>query len=136
MPNLEPARKKIESFMTDECVILRDVEEVYDDIIDEDTGLLVDPDTNENVVYSGGALIIPAGIGQNEGAQGQPVELMGLRTYRGFVPREVLNIEVHDVLVVLASDRDEDLVNRKFTVRGIKASTFAIARQLDLESEK
>lgn len=136
MPNLENARRKIESFMTDECAILRDVEDVYDDIIDEDTGLIVDPDENESVVYSGGCLIIPAGIGQNEGAQGQPVELMGLRTYRGFIPREILNVEVHDILVVTSSERDEDLVNRRFTVRGVKASTFAIFRQLDLEGEK
>lgn len=136
MPNLEQARKKIESFMTDECIIGRDIEGTLDDVIDENTGEIVPPVNDENVMYSGVCLITPAGIGQNEGAQGQPVELPGLRTYRGFVPLEVMNIEVHDVLLVTTSMRDEDLVGRKFIVRGIKASTFAIFRELTLEGAK
>jgi hypothetical protein len=122
--------------MTDNCIIGRDIEGVLDDVIDEVTGEITPPPDDETVIYTGGCLIIPAGIGQNEGAQGQPVELPGLRTYRGFIPREVLDIEVHDTLLITTSLRDPDLVGRKFTVRGIKASTFAIFRELTLEGFK
>jgi hypothetical protein len=136
VPNLERARKKIESFMTDNCTITRDVEGVYDDALDEFTGTLgiIDPDSV--TIWSGGALVLSAGIGRNEGAQGQPVELLPKRTYRCYIPRSVTTVAVHDVLVVTSSLRDPDLVGRSFIVRGVYAETFAIARELDLEGEK
>lgn len=122
--------------MTDECVIGRDIEGQLDDVIDEETGEIVPPPNDESVIYTGQCMVTPAGIGQNEGAQGQPVELPGLRTYRGLIPVEVTDVAVHDVLLVTVCDRDADLVGRKFIVRGVKASTFSVARELTLEGEK
>jgi hypothetical protein len=136
MPNLERARKKIESFMTDACTISRDVQGVYDDTLDEYTGEITSPPDDTDVIYVGNALILPAGIGRNEGAQGQPVELLGKRTYRCYIPLSVTTITVHDVLLVRSCMRDPGLVGRSFIVRGTYAATFAIARELDLEGEK
>jgi hypothetical protein len=122
--------------MTDACVITRSTPAPQPEALNELTGAITAPPDVIQTIYTGGVLILSAGIGRNEGAQGQPVELVGKRTYRCYIPRSVTTVEVHDVLVVRTSLRDPDLVGRSFIVRGIYAETFSIARELDLEGEK
>lgn len=136
MPNLERARLRVESFMTDTCVITRDAQEVYDDIIDENTGLITKPSPDATTLYDGPCLLISAGIGQAEGAQGGAIELLGQRTYRGYLPLSLLGIEAHDILTVTDCLRDPELIGRRFIIRGVYAETFAIFRLLDLEGDR
>lgn len=131
-PNLERATAKVESLMQDTCKITRDVEGVYDGELDEDTGLIVQPGSDNATVYEGPCFVAPTGIGSEAGAEGQEVRLPGYRTLTCWIPKDAPQVLSNDCVEFLTSLRDPLLPGRKMTVVGVRYMTFAIGRRLDL----
>lgn len=136
MPNFERPRKKIESFMLDQVVVTRDPSAVYDDVLDENTGVLTPPSPDTTDVYTGKALIISTGIGQAEGVEGRPVELQGLRSYRAFFPVAVENLRVNDRVHVTLAYRDPQIDQVDFRIIGVHVETVGIYREVDMEADR
>jgi hypothetical protein len=119
--------------MCDTCTIYFDLEGTGDDDLDPDTGQLDPPVDDSNAIYSGRCLIVPTGIGTQEGAEGAPTRVPGLRTVKAYIPKNAPEVPVHSVLVVSHSVRDPYLAGRPMRVLGVEYSSFAVARTLQIE---
>lgn len=136
MVNFERPRIKIERFMLDQVVVTRDVSAVYDDVLNETTGVLTPPSPDSVSVYEGKALILSTGIGQAEGAEGRPVELQGIRAYRGIFPVAVTDLEVNDIVKVTLAYRDPLIDQKSFRITGVHTETVGILREVDMEADR
>lgn len=121
----------IEGFMIDECLISRDEQGVYDDVLDEETGELVQPDPDVVEVYSGACLLKPMGTKDQAYDTGdQPVYRKG---YNVLLPKEVDDVRLGDVLTMTTSVRDPALEGYSFRVFEVRVSTHSVYRHIRVE---
>lgn len=122
--------------MLDQVIVTRDATAVYDDVLNETTGVLVPPSPDTTTVYTGKALILSTGIGQAEGAEGRPVELQGIRAYRAFFPVAVTSLRVNDRIQVTLAYRDPMIAQKSFRIVGVHTETVGIYREVDMEADR
>ena len=130
--DLSRARAKIESLMEDTCVITRFDDSTNDDVIDEDTGLITQHADTPQTIYTGKCFFAPTGIGSVANAEGQPEQNPGYRTLTAYIPLDAPEVLENDLFTITLSQRDSQVVGRKMVVVGIRHTTFAIGRQLEL----
>lgn len=127
VPNLSGARIAIESLMIDAVTIT--VESEPTDTIDEATGTVVQTDPVQ--VYSGKAKVKRNRAPPTDQKEG------GAQTYVTRVtvglPHTAPDIEVGSIVEVTSSVRDTTLPGRKYVVKEVPGSTFAIQRTLECE---
>lgn len=114
----------IEGKMLDKCTVTRDSELVYDDVLDEETGVLVKPDPDKGTVYSGKCLV--------KAAKPDEVNQAGLTrdlpTHAMLVPKKVTNIRFMDRVTVRS--RDARITADQFVVRHVDESTHVTYRRV------
>jgi hypothetical protein len=112
--NLETARKRVESLLSDTLMLARDRPGYGDDTLDLTTGTLVPPVSDESTLWTGPGAVM---ADREDG------------TYRVMVPLIAPPLEVGDLVYVVASVRDPQLAGKKVRVRGEpRGGTFAIVR--------
>lgn len=116
--------------MDDTCTITQDSLGAFDDVLDEETGRLVQPSSDSSVVYDGKCLV---GLDVVDGG----IDVEGGREYSGQKYRASLpwnaDIPVGSVLEVTSSRRDPQLVGMKFNVKAVSYKTMLVSRRLALE---
>jgi hypothetical protein len=140
MPDLTAAVRAVEALMTDTVTVTRDAQGAGDDVLDETTGLLVRPDGDSAVVYTGPWLVTPA---DSSGGRGGSAALLGAlatsapdstATYRGLLPLTAPALRPGDVLTATAVRSDALLAGRRFRVRAEpELSSLPVARIVGLD---
>jgi hypothetical protein len=128
MPSINyiPARNFIKGFMKDTCVITRDPEQQFDEVLNQTTGLLTAPVPDEQTIYEGQCSVRRTNDSFQEIA-GQPVDL---RTYKILLPVEVIDVRLDDILVVTDSPEDPSLLDVELRIMGVAKGTHAVYRGL------
>jgi hypothetical protein len=116
-PDLTTARQAVENLMDDTCTIYRDVEGTADDGLDPETGELLLPDPDADLVYAGRCKLAPTLPG----------------AYSCGLPWDSPEPAIGDVVTVDSTRRDPDLVGKTLVVRDVLYSTFLVSRKLTLE---
>lgn len=134
MLDLSAAVQAVERLMSDTVVVTRDAQGPGDDVLDESTGLLVRPDGDSTVVYTGPWLVTPtAGAPAIVGALATTVPET-TATYRALLPLTAPELQPGDVLTATSVLRDPQLVGRRFQVRTEpELSSLPVARIVGLD---
>jgi hypothetical protein len=114
--NLEPARKRVERLLVDQVRLMRDRPDIYDDMLNEETGELVPSVADRSTLWTGPAAVL---ADREDG------------TFRVLVPMGAPLLEVGDFVEVVASQRDPHMVHRIVRVRrDPRGGTFGVIRVL------
>ena len=132
LPDVEAARKVAEAAMVDVCVVYRDSEGSADDVLDDATGSLIPPASDQDEVYRGCCLLRTQNIQDRHEDEGGAILARKLQGAR--VPVSAA-IAPGDVLLVLAARHDPQLVGRRAVVIDAEVRTFAVTRKLTLEDQ-
>lgn len=124
-------RQFIDSMMIDRCKITRNVSGVFDAVLDEDTGLLVEPEA-EQAVYEGKCLISRVLTKDKEFYEADmPMYANG---YKMLVPSSMVDGALGDWVEVLASANDPRAVGRRFRITDIEVGTHPTYRRIMITS--
>ncbi|MFI5688603.1 DUF6093 family protein [Streptomyces sp. NPDC051636] len=127
-------RRVVERMLDDELRLWRDPDGGADDVLNETTGLLEPPDGAGEVVWEGRGAVVP---------MGQPALLVPLdgsiaqmpttTAYQAMLPIAAPCASPGDLLTVISSSRDPQLVGRRFRVGDTAVGTFAVVRLVRLQ---
>jgi hypothetical protein len=121
----------IERRMVDTCQIYRDKPGFRDDYLDEDTGVLVPPSPDRDLVYNGICMVKPItakDMSWDEG--GVSLQRDALKV---MLPKDSPLILVGDWFLVITSQYDPALTDREFRVMKFTFSTHATYRWIRIE---
>lgn len=118
--SLRLAQARIErNLLTDSVRLYRDRPGLADDVLDVDTGALVPPAGDASTLWEGPAAVL------NDREDGK---------FRVLLPLAAPALEGGDLVLVLTSARDAQLVGKKSRVVGRpKGGTYAVVRELETE---
>lgn len=121
----------IANFMIDECEIRRDPEGVYDEVLDTSTGLLISPEPDTTLVFSGQCLIKPMGTkDQSYDLGGQPSYRKG---YNVLLPKTLEDVRIGDTITMVTVQHDEKLEGMTFRIFETRVSTHTPYRHIRVE---
>lgn len=136
MPGIDHRAGKdfIETFMIDRCVVTRDPQSVYDNVLDRATGKLVPPDNDNFPIYQGKCV-----VKRPRSDTAQPVvqagQELGLRTYKVLLPWDESEVRLGDMITISRS-RDPFIQGKRMRILDADGGTHALYRTLfctDLE---
>lgn len=130
-PDLSSAVEAVEALMDDTCTISHDPEGELDDMLDVDSGLLVQPFGTPGLVYSGRCKVSASHTQMKYSEEaGRAVRI---QAYSGSIPVGSPMPAEGDILKVTSSRRDPELVDQDFRVVDVIASSWAVQRKFGLE---
>ncbi|MEU3046220.1 DUF6093 family protein [Streptomyces sp. NPDC006984] len=133
--DLSGVRRIVEGLLDDELRLWRDADGRTDDVLDETTGELEPSGADGDVVWEGHGAVLPVG---------QPALLVPLdgsvarvptsTAYQAMLPVTAPRANSGDLLTVISSSRDPQLVGRRFRVGDAIVGTFAVVRFVRLQA--
>ena len=129
-----PGTWLIENQMIDTCLVNRNIRGVYDDILNEDTGELIEVGVVEQI-YSGKCLVAAVNAGDKElGIAEMPKEF---DIFKVILPNNTAtnSIKIGDELTVTNSKYRQNLNNVKFRVSKFDKSTHSLYVRLMIEEQ-
>lgn len=133
LPDVQGARAVAEAAMVDTCIVYRDPQGSADDTFDAATGLLTQAGGDQSTVYTGPCMLRTANIQGRRDDEGGATLARKLQSAR--VPVSAPVMLFGDILVVLTSTNDPQLVGRRARVLDVVVNTFAVTRRLQLEDQ-
>jgi hypothetical protein len=131
--NLERARQRVITTLTDTCSITNDPGGHYDDVFNETTGLL-DSTGQVAVVYNGmcsvRSLQVSPRVPLHEEVGGQ---VLANLMYRVTLPAEGTEAVTPGQTVTITASSDSSLVGRTFIVQRVAEGSWEPSRRLDTE---
>lgn len=133
-PDLTRATARVQDrVMNDRVRIERDPDRTDDDDFDPLTGTYSRPADDMDHVWTGPFAVLPLAGDRAAPSEGGPVEEQSdIVRYRGLGPLTMPRLRRHDVVTVLTSKRDPQLVGARFAVVTRTMSTFAVYREVRL----
>lgn len=131
--NLDAIRTVNESFMADECIVTRDVEQERDDIWDEVSGEYVPPPVDTITVYQGKCMVYP-NTGFTERIRGGSSEKV--TAYWLEVPVVNTGFLANDLVKVTVSLNDPGLVGEEFFLDTEESDTYAASRRIRMHDRR
>ena len=141
-PDLTSARRSLEEFMVDTCVIKRDVEGVTDDGYDPDT-LLIEPQLDGDTIYDTATLgadfrpldgkIMFSPRRANARTEEEGESEMAYRMYNSYIPWDAPDLHLGDVVEITDSARDPKVIGRRYVISDVMYSTFLVGRGFVME---
>ena len=131
MTLVTPGINFIESFMMDTCIIERDNEHQYDDVVDPDTYEVLQPPGDREEIYQGICTIKPIGKKDLYYQQGAAPEFR--KFYRVLLPISVTTVRVGDYFTILTSYNDSELEDVELYVAETEFGTHMTYRHLFVE---
>lgn len=114
--------------MVDMCIIQRDLRGNYDEVLDRDTGQLVQPDPNYLTVYEGKCNMTT--LREQERLTEVGERLVSLRTYRILLPVAVTTVFVGDLFTLTSASVDPQVVGRPMSVLDVDSRSLATYRRI------
>jgi hypothetical protein len=129
-----PGVALIEAQMIDTCIIRRDNMGVYDDVLNEATGLLEKPDNDiDSTIYTGKCLIALVDKGDKE----TPIADMPkeIDYHKVLVPQDssTSNVRIGDIITIVNSLHDPSLDGKEFRISKTTAATHPVYRRFMAE---
>jgi hypothetical protein len=134
MSNLvAPGVALMEMRMVDSCVITRDPEQRYDDVMDPVTLELFAPANDNSVIYEGKCIFKPMTRKDVNFVQGHDPQERKMFLVR--IPISVSDITIGDVVTItaVAEDNDQMLLNKPMRIGKIEGSSYGTSRHLHAE---
>jgi hypothetical protein len=135
--SLTRAQARVAAVFLDTCRVDRDLPGVDDDELDEETGLLVPPADDDSTIYTGACAVlvdtdrVAQAAGSDMGQQPYPDRDPH---YSALLPVTAPHLLAGDELTILTSQRDAQLVGRRFRViKDGPVTTFAVVRKVPLD---
>jgi hypothetical protein len=126
---LDRARAKLTSLMSDACSIVYDADGNDSDTLDPTT-LHLTPAAPGTTVYSGACRISPMGTGRSTGLESQLGDLdVVLTTYKVAIPFDAAEV-AHNAVVTITASADPELVGVPMRVLGAEHTTLLVQRTL------
>jgi hypothetical protein len=129
--NLKGIKNFVEAQMTDDILVMRDIEGMSDDVWDEELGMFVGTDPNPYAVFDDKGFI------SSRGWQPEEELAAGTRTtvtrYTLLIPTEAPELVQDDVVTVKTSMRYPFLIGQRFFIRAMSYSSFAVAQRAFIE---
>ncbi|MFB6643160.1 DUF6093 family protein [Streptomyces chartreusis] len=131
--DLSGVQRTVEGFLDDSLQLWRDVQGEADDVLDEQTGALR-VGKKPDLVWEGDGAVVFSGLP----AATPPLDGVVSRTpsdtaYQGMLPLCTPRVLVDDLLTVVGSVRDSQLVGCRFRITGVVSGSFAVVRMARLE---
>lgn len=129
-----PGISLIESQMIDTCIIKRDARGIYDDVLNEATGLLEQPENDfDSTIYSGKCLIALVDKGDKE----TPIADMPkeIDYHKVLVPQNnsSSNVRIGDIITIVNSLNDPSLDGKQFRISKTTSATHPVYRRFMAE---
>ncbi|MFI1735210.1 DUF6093 family protein [Streptomyces acidicola] len=132
--DLSGVQRVVEGFLTDSLQLWRDVRGETDDVLDEETGVL-GPETRAELIWEGTGAVVLSGLpAASPPLDAAVADVPSGSTYQGLLPLGVPSVQSSDLLIVMASIRDTQLVRCRFRITGVGHSSFAVVRVVRLEN--
>jgi len=117
--------------MIDVCRITRNVSGVYDAVLDEDTGALVEPASPE-LIYHGRCRIGTVRTKDHELHMASAPKFAN--TYKMLIPASVTAGELGDTVEIVSTAYDPRVLGREFRITDIEMFTHTVYRHLLIQS--
>lgn len=122
----------IESFMTDECVITRDLLDVHDDILDPVTGKLVPSSDDDTFIYSG--ICTMQNMGQKDLIFDEGEHPIFRKMANVLLPvEESAEVRIGDKLAMTVANRDPSMTGVDFRVAEVRRDSLQTYRLIRVE---
>jgi hypothetical protein len=133
--DLSGVQRTVEGLLVDSVEVWRDVRGERDDVLDEETGALgLGAGPAGELIWQGTGAVVLSGLPATAPpVDGALAQLPSDTAYQGMLPLGAPLIRVDDLVVVVDSVRDAQLVGRRFRVAGVSSSSFAVVRVVRLE---
>ncbi|MET7729099.1 DUF6093 family protein [Streptomyces mirabilis] len=116
----------MEGFLSDSVELWRDVRGEADDVLDEESGALRPAEGAELIWAGAGAVVLPGGLpAASPPVDGAVAQLPSNTMYQGMLPLSTPRVRGDDLLTVVDSARDAQLIGCRFRVTGIDSSSLS-----------
>jgi hypothetical protein len=132
--NRLPGTKFLEDQMEDSCTVDRDSRGIYDEVLNEATGMLESPNNDfDKIIYSGMCVISRVERGDKQ----LPIADMpkDFNYYKVLLPlnNDTGNIRIGDRLTMNTGVHDPIIINKQFRVSKVDGATHPLYRRLIVE---